>query len=58
MLQNLFFDVVDVEFRCCRYVMVGVVSRRRAPGAGCCTQHGAQHESLGYCVRRRREEGH
>jgi hypothetical protein len=29
MLQKLFFDVADVEFRYCTYVMLGVVLRRR-----------------------------
>jgi hypothetical protein len=28
-LQTLNFDVADVEFRCCRHVMSGFVSRRR-----------------------------
>jgi hypothetical protein len=27
MLQTFIFDVVDVEFRCCRHVMLGVVSK-------------------------------
>jgi hypothetical protein len=29
MLQTLFFDVANVEFRYCRYEMLGVVSWRR-----------------------------
>jgi hypothetical protein len=39
-------NVADVEFRCCRHLMLGVVSRRRggrAPDVGCCTQHRSQH---------------
>jgi hypothetical protein len=28
-LQTLFFNVADVAFRCCRHLMLGVVSRRR-----------------------------
>jgi hypothetical protein len=28
-LQILFFNVADVAFRCCKHVMLGVVSRRR-----------------------------
>jgi hypothetical protein len=39
-------NVADVEFRCCRHVMLGVVSRRRggrAPDVGCCTQHRSQY---------------
>jgi hypothetical protein len=28
-LQTLFFNVADVVFRCCRHLMLGVVSRRR-----------------------------
>jgi hypothetical protein len=39
-------NVADVEFRCYRHVMLGVVSRRRggrAPDVGCYTQHGSQH---------------
>jgi hypothetical protein len=45
MLQTLNFNVVDVEFRCCRHVMLGFVSRRgrRATDVGCCTQHRSQH---------------
>jgi hypothetical protein len=27
MLQTLIFDIANVEFRCCRHVMLGVVSR-------------------------------
>jgi hypothetical protein len=45
-LQTLNFNVADVEFRCCKHVMLGVVSRRRggrAPHVGCCTQHRSQH---------------
>jgi hypothetical protein len=39
MLQTLSFDVADVEYRCYRHVMLGVVSRRKregAPNVGCC----------------------
>jgi hypothetical protein len=39
MLQPLIFDVADVEFQYCRFVMFVVVSRRRrrrAPDVGCC----------------------
>jgi hypothetical protein len=39
MLQTLIFDVADVEFQYCRFVMLVVVSRRRrrrAPDVGCC----------------------
>jgi hypothetical protein len=39
-------NVANVEFQCCRHVMLGVVSRRRggrAPDVGCCTQHRSQH---------------
>jgi hypothetical protein len=35
-------NVADVEFRCCRRVMLGFVLRsreRRALDVGCCTQH-------------------
>jgi hypothetical protein len=32
MLQTLIFDVVDVEFRCCKHVMLGVVSREEKGG--------------------------
>jgi hypothetical protein len=40
MLQTLISDVVDVEFRYCRHVMLNVVSRRgRTPDVGCCTKH-------------------
>jgi hypothetical protein len=45
-LQTLNFNVADVEFRCCRHVMLGFVSRRRggrAPGVGCRTQPRSQH---------------
>jgi hypothetical protein len=38
MLKTLIFDVPNIEFRCCRHVMLGVVSRggrRRGPGVGC-----------------------
>jgi hypothetical protein len=42
-LQILNFNVADVEFQCCRHVMLGFVSRRRAPHVGCCMQHGSQH---------------
>jgi hypothetical protein len=36
MLRMLIFDVADVEFRCCRHVMLGVLSRgRRAPNVRC-----------------------
>jgi hypothetical protein len=42
-----FSNVADVEFRCCRHVMLGVVSRRRRGGGllmfGCCTRHESQH---------------
>jgi hypothetical protein len=46
MLQTLNFNVVEVEFQCCRHVMLIFVSRwrvRRAPNVRCCTQHGSQH---------------
>jgi hypothetical protein len=33
MLQTLSFDVADVEYRCCRHVILGVVSRRKREGA-------------------------
>jgi hypothetical protein len=39
-------NVANVEFQCCRHVMLGVVSRRRvgrAPDVRCCTQHRSQH---------------
>jgi hypothetical protein len=39
-------NVDDIEFRCCRHVMLGVVSRRRggrARDVGCCTQHMSRH---------------
>jgi hypothetical protein len=45
-LQTLNFNVADVEFRCCRHVMLGFVSMgrgRRAPDVECCTQYGSQH---------------
>jgi hypothetical protein len=32
MLQTLNFNVADVEFRCCRHVMLGFVSRKRRGG--------------------------
>jgi hypothetical protein len=38
MLQPLIFDVADVKFQYCRFVMFVVVSRRRrrrAPDVGC-----------------------
>jgi hypothetical protein len=28
-LQTLFFNVADVAFRCCRHVVLGVVSKRK-----------------------------
>jgi hypothetical protein len=31
-LQTLNFNVADVEFRCCRHVMLGFVSRRMGGG--------------------------
>jgi hypothetical protein len=44
-LQILIFNVADVEFRCCRHVMLGLC--RGGVGGllmfGCCTQHGLQH---------------
>jgi hypothetical protein len=53
MLQTLNFNVADVEFRYCRHVMLGFVSRRRgrAPVVGCCMQHRWQYS------RNMREEG-
>jgi hypothetical protein len=39
-------NAADVEFRCCRCVMLGFVLRRRerrAIDVGCCTQHWSQH---------------
>jgi hypothetical protein len=37
-----YFDVADVEFRCCRHVMLGVVSRGRGegPDVGCARDTG------------------
>jgi hypothetical protein len=44
-LQTLNFNVVEVEFRCCRHVMLRFVSRRRGRRAHveCCTQPRLQH---------------
>jgi hypothetical protein len=39
-------NAADVEFRCCKRVMLGFVLRmreRRALDVGCCTQHWSQH---------------
>jgi hypothetical protein len=51
-LQILIFDVVDVEFQCCRDMMEGFVSRRRgrAPDVGYYTQHGSQQGLLECCT--------
>jgi hypothetical protein len=45
-LQILIFNVADVEFRCCRLVMLGLCRGGGGRGLlmfGCCTQHGSQH---------------
>jgi hypothetical protein len=40
-------NVANVEFRCCRHVMLvlcqGGGGGERAPDVGCCTHHGSQH---------------
>jgi hypothetical protein len=38
MFQCVLENVADVEFRCCRHVMLGVASRGReeGPHVGCC----------------------
>jgi hypothetical protein len=45
-LQMLNFNVADVEFRCCRLMMLGLCRGEggRAPNVGCCMQHGSQHD--------------
>jgi hypothetical protein len=43
MLQTLIFNVVDVDFRCCRHVMLGVVSRRRNDEGSWCWMLHATH---------------
>jgi hypothetical protein len=51
MLQTLIFVVVYVEFRCCRHVMLGVVSRRRGtPDVSILHATWSQHGSLGCCA--------
>jgi hypothetical protein len=54
MLRVLSFNVLPTCDVGC-YVERG--AGRRALDVGCCTQHGSLHESLGYCVGGKREEG-
>jgi hypothetical protein len=57
MLQTLILDVTDVEFRYCRHVMLGVVSRReRTSDVWCCTQHSRNIVATWSQHRGRREE--
>jgi hypothetical protein len=49
-LQTLIFNVADVDFRCCRHVMLGFVSRKTGgellmlDDVRCYTQRGSQHD--------------
>jgi hypothetical protein len=53
-LQTLIFNVADVDFRCCRHVMLGFVSRKTGgellmlDDVRCYTQRGSQHDHATY----------